>query len=195
MAYRMQLCRLHHPSFVNLDCHLSILMSLSPRQTDIFLQPGEFFVGDATMRLRTMLGSCVAITLWHPHARIGAMSHFLLANRGRPKVVSEELDGSYGDEALELMIRGLKKEGVEPQGCEAKIFGGGNMFPMTPKLLAYPIGLRNGEAAHRMLAEKGIAVRREHLYGDGHRQVIFDIATGAVWVRQVPPNLVGNQLN
>lgn len=170
-------------------------MSLSPRPADIFLQPGEFFVGDATTRLRTMLGSCVAITLWHPQYRIGAMSHFLLADRGRPKAHSETLNGSYGDEALELMVRGLKKEGVEAQGCEAKIFGGGNMFPMNPKSLVYPIGLRNGEAARRMLAERGISVRREHLYGDGHRQVIFDIATGAVWVRQVPPNVVRNQVN
>lgn len=123
------------------------------------------------------------------------MSHFLLANRGRPRTYREQLDGSYGNEALELMIQGLKKEGVDAQGCEAKVFGGGNMFPTHPKSLVYPIGQRNGEAAHRMLAEKGIPLRREHLYGDGHRQVIFDIATGGVWVRQVPPNVIRSPLN
>ena len=153
---------------------------------DVFLQPGEYFVGDATMRLRTMLGSCVAITLWHPRHHIGAMSHFLLADRGR-RPRPGELDGRYGDEALELMVRGLKRERVSLAECEAKIFGGGNMFPARPRPAMDSVGTRNGHAARQLLADRGIAVRSEHLFGDGHRQVIFDVASGAVWVRQIPP--------
>ena len=76
-------------------------MPHSPPKTDIFLQPGEYFVGDASLRLRTMLGSCVAITLWHPQRKIGAMSHFLLAEHGGRRRTSNTLDGRYGDEALE----------------------------------------------------------------------------------------------
>lgn len=162
-------------------------MARTLRPTDIFLQPGEFFVGDATLRLRTMLGSCVAITLWHPVLRVGAMSHFLLADRGRARG-DEPLDARYGDEALALMMHGLLEEHVKPQACEAKIFGGGNMFPSaTHASVQGPIGCRNGEAARQMLAEQGIAVRREHLFGNGHRQIVFDINSGSVWVRQIPP--------
>ena len=73
---------------------------------DIFLQPGEFFVADADYQLRTMLGSCVSITLWHPASRIGAMSHFLLPKRGSDAeaVSTAELDARYGDEALRLSL-------------------------------------------------------------------------------------------
>ncbi len=39
---------------------------------DVFLQPGEHFVGDADCRIRTLLGSCVSITLWHATRRLGA---------------------------------------------------------------------------------------------------------------------------
>ena len=42
-----------------------------PDLIDIFLQPGEYFVGDADYQIRTMLGSCVSMTLWHPGKRIG----------------------------------------------------------------------------------------------------------------------------
>ena len=52
------------------------------RRVDVFLQPGEYVVGDAALRVRTMLGSCVSVTLWSPARRVGAMSHFLLASRG-----------------------------------------------------------------------------------------------------------------
>ncbi|WP_242873879.1 chemotaxis protein CheD [Pseudacidovorax intermedius] len=165
-------------------------MSLSPQPMDIFLQPGEWFVGDATLRLRTMLGSCVAITLWHPKRQVGAMCHFLLGERRRIARGGEELDGRYGDEALALMVQGLKRERVPAAECEAKIFGGGNMFPSrTAKGGAHPIGMQNGHAAREMLAGMGIPVRREHLFGEGHRQVIFDIASGSVWVRQIPPSV------
>src|SRR5437016_1401557 len=94
---------------------------------DFFLQPGEHYVGDATCRIRTLLGSCVSITLWHPQRRIGAMSHFLLSNR--PAAAGEALDGLYAEEAMSLMLRDLERERVFAQECQAKLFGGGNMFP------------------------------------------------------------------
>ena len=157
---------------------------------DIFLQPGELFVGDAGFQIRTILGSCVSITLWHPQAKVGGMSHLLLPTRG---VASPELDGRYGDEALELMFHDLRAAGVNPVQCEAKIFGGGNMFPgrrhvgnQHPSGLA--VGQRNGQAARELLRLHGIGLVTESLYGIGHRQIIFDIRNGDVWSKQVRPS-------
>src|SRR5439155_18563598 len=42
---------------------------------EIFLQPGEWYFGDADTRIRTLLGSCVAITMWHPRRCLGGMCH------------------------------------------------------------------------------------------------------------------------
>jgi len=165
------------------------------KRVDVFLQPGEYAVGDASNRLRTMLGSCVSVTLWCPLRRVGAMSHFLLASRGgagramvAPIGLDEQLlDGRYGDEALWLMVRELGRRHVDATQCQAKIFGGGNMFPThnTGKLMA--VGRRNGEAARSLLQAHGIDVVSESLFGDGHRQIAFDIDTGHVWARQLPP--------
>ena len=154
---------------------------------DIFLQPGELFVADAGFQIRTILGSCVSITLWHPQARVGGMSHFLLPTRGSV-VPLNLLDGRYGDEALQLMIQDLKKSGVSHRQCQAKIFGGGNMFPGTSSAAGIRVGLRNGEAARAMLQSHGIEVLSESLYGVGHRQIIFNVSNGDVWSRQVKPS-------
>ncbi|NHZ91499.1 chemotaxis protein CheD [Massilia sp. CCM 8733] len=146
---------------------------------DIFLQPGDFFVGDAECRVRTLLGSCVSITLWQPQARIGAMSHFLLPGRSK----GTEPDARYGNDALDLMLAGLRAQGVEGSACQAKIFGGGNMFPSRRS--AHPaIGMQNGAEARALLAGYAIPVLSACLYGVGHRQIIFDIASGDVWSRQ-----------
>lgn len=37
------------------------------------LAPGDVVFETRPVRLRTLLGSCVAITFWHPHRRIGGM--------------------------------------------------------------------------------------------------------------------------
>jgi len=58
-------------------------MPTSNQASDKFLQPGEVGVGDSACRFRTLLGSCVSITLWHPQRRFGAMSHFLLECEGK----------------------------------------------------------------------------------------------------------------
>ena len=152
---------------------------------DVFLQPGEHFVADAQYRIRTVLGSCVSITLWHPPTRTGGMSHFLLPTRGGAPVA--ELDGRYGDEALQLILRELWHAGIAPAQCQAKIFGGGNMFPDAVRACTANVGLRNGEAARRLLLDSAIPLLSESLFGDGHRQIIFDLRSGDVWSQQVRP--------
>lgn len=153
---------------------------------DRFLQPGEHAVGDARHRLRTLLGSCVSITLWHAASRTGAMSHFLLPSR--PPGPRRPLDGRYGDESLLLMKRALERRGIQAQDCEARVFGGGNMFPgLKGESLSGGVGRRNGEAAALMLQQCGITLLSEALFGIGHRQIEFDIASGEVRSRQLHP--------
>jgi len=159
------------------------MMIRGPGVAEVMLMPGDYFVGDAGYRPRTLLGSCVSITLWHRAQRIGAMSHFLLAAR---TCHDEGIDGRYGDEALQLMTIKLATFGVNAAECEAKIFGGASM--MAGGLNdTVQVGQKNGTAARLLLRQAGIAVVSESLYGHGHRNIIFDIASGDVWARQIKP--------
>jgi chemotaxis protein CheD len=149
---------------------------------EIFLHPGEYCVGHADCRIRTVLGSCVSITLWHPGRRIGAMSHFLLSSRGPGD--HGALDPRYAGEAMSLMLRDLIAEQVNPRECQAKLFGGGNMFPGLVSSNLQNIGRKNGEAARMLVRAQNIRIVSESLWGVGHRHVIFDISSGDVWLRQ-----------
>ncbi|WP_342120918.1 chemotaxis protein CheD [Pseudoduganella sp. OTU4001] len=150
--------------------------------TEVYLLPGEYFVGDARYRIRTVLGSCVSITLWHPRLKIGAMSHFLLSEREGE--AGQDLSGRYGRDAMALMVQQLKERGVRIRECEAKVFGGGTMFPAIEANTSPGIGHRNGLAAEKLLAEYGVPLVSESLFGIGHRHILFDVSTGDVWVRQ-----------
>lgn len=161
----------------------------NPGLMDLFLQPGEVLMADASCQLRTLLGSCVSITLWHPAKRIGGMSHFLLPTQGASaREVDPSRPGYYGDDALRLMLQELKKSGVSPGQCQGKIFGGGNMFPNQMRADSGHVGQRNGQAARALLAQHGVPLVAECLFGIGYRQVIFDVNKGDVWSRQIQPS-------
>jgi len=160
-------------------------MSAQREVTEVFLRPGEYFVGDAGNRVRTVLGSCVSITIWHPLLRTGAMSHFLLPTRGH--VTTTSPDGRYADEVLWLMLQELTIRDVPRTQCEAKIFGGGNMFPLHATRGRMNVGKNNGRAARELLIACGIPIVSESLFGEGHREIIFDISTGGVRSRQTSP--------
>lgn len=159
---------------------------------DVFLQPGAFYFGEGATRIRTLLGSCVAITLWHPALRIGGMCHYLLPRRGSAR--TGELDGRYGDEAVELFLRELKARGTRPVDYEVKLFGGGNMFLGTAGGLSRGgVAAINVQAGRELLARSGFSILAEHVGGEGHRQVVFELWNGYVWVRQHSPrpSLIG----
>ena len=154
---------------------------------DVFLQPGDWFVANGTHQIRTLLGSCVSVTLWHEPSRIGGMSHFLLPSRGGI-AKNRPLDGRYCDEALQLILNKLAQSGITAAQCQGKIFGGGNMFARHAGASTINVGQRNGEAARSQMQQLGIPVISECLFGFGHRQIIFDVFRGDVWSCQVEPN-------
>lgn len=169
-------------------------MNTSLRVIDIFLQPGELWFGDAPMRIRTILGSCVAVVLWHPGRRIGGMCHYMLPSRGG-KRGAQALDGRYGDEALTILLSEIHARRGHPAELEAKLFGGGSMFERHGHHghhdhhgagASSQVPERNIAAGHELMARHGFKVTAQHLGGHGHRQVIFDVRSGGVWMKHTP---------
>lgn len=163
----------------------------------MFLQPGEVFLGldapQADTRVRTLLGSCVAVTFWHPHRLTGAMCHFMLATRGRASAsmvpaAFDERAGHYGDEVLALIAGAMRRAGSMPAEYIAKLFGGGSMFgkPTDAASPGSSVSSSNIEAAHRLVGQLGCQVFAQDLGGSYHRSVIFELASGDVWVRRGP---------
>jgi chemotaxis protein CheD len=161
-----------------------VIVAKAAPSIDIFLQPGEFYFGDRDIRIRTLLGSCVAVTLWHPRLRIGGMCHYMLPTRKRGG--GKEFDGKYAAEALQLFLREIAQAGTAPAEYEAKLFGGGQMFAGQKKTGYTDVPNKNMEAGWALLAQHGFQVHAEDLGGQGHRQIIFDVRSGAVWVRRHP---------
>jgi chemotaxis protein CheD len=153
--------------------------AVKPQCPQIFLTAGEFHFGAAPLQLATLLGSCVTVTLWHPHRLIGGMCHFLVPRRERTRGMA--LDGHFAEEAFVLFDQALSRTHSRPEEFQAKLFGGGDMFPGMS--MSIDIGALNIDAARRLLRQRGIALLAEHAGGAGHRRLVFDLATGEVQLR------------
>lgn len=147
---------------------------------EIFLQPGEVYFGDRNTRIRTLLGSCVAVVMWHPERLLGGMCHYMLPTcRGQ---IHHAPDGHYADEAMELMMREIRNAGTRPGEYRVKLFGGGKMF--ATQVCEEHVGEKNIEIARVLMKQYGFTVCSEYLGGVGYITILFDIWSGNVWVRQ-----------
>ena len=148
---------------------------------DIFLHPGDFYWGDSDTRIRTVLGSCVSICMWHPRLREGGMCHFMLPSRpfreGGP-------DGRYADEAMELFLREIKGNGTREKDYRVKLFGGGVMFQTLKHEDTASIGARNVDAAKELIDRNGFSVQSENVGGNFHRQIYFEVWSGNIWLKR-----------
>jgi chemotaxis protein CheD len=153
------------------------------------LHPGEFYFTESAGQVHTLLGSCIAITLWHPRLKIGGMCHFVLpGKRHKCFIVSDNsiLNGRYADEAIEMFERESKRCGTQLKEYHAKIFGGSNMLGNYSLAQDKKIGDINTQAALKILLDRGIPLLVAHVGESGHRNIVFDVATGDVWVKHVP---------
>lgn len=155
----------------------------SSAPTEIYLNPGDFHFSDGNVRIHTLLGSCVAITLWHPVFRCGGMCHFLLPARQKTETALSALDGRYGDEALKMFESEIARFNTRSQEYQAKIFGGGNMFESLKSGKVSSVADNNVTQARMLLEHAGFPIVAEDVGGRGHRRIIFDLNDGNVWVR------------
>jgi chemotaxis protein CheD len=151
---------------------VTLTMDIS-RETSVGM--GQMALAQSPGRLRSVVGSCVAVTLYHPRSHWGALGHVVLPDsQGRTGSA-----GRFVNTAIPQLIAMLAKEGANQKELVAKIAGGASMFNTTGPLR---IGDANGEAVLRALRAAGIRVAGQDLGGIQGRRVTLDCATGAVAV-------------
>ena len=157
---------------------------------DIFLQPGDFYFGDEKTRIRTLLGSCVAITLWHPRLHIGGMCHYMLPRRPHRRTDAPlALDGRYAEDAIKMFLGEILQARTRAAEYQVKLFGGGRMFAPSLRHARHPsISETNVDYGRAAIAQCGFTSVAEDLGGDSHRNVILDLWSGNVWVRKPGPS-------
>ncbi|OHX13975.1 chemotaxis protein CheD [Chromobacterium sphagni] len=164
------------------DNRPTVPAAAEPAGDAVFLHPGDWHFGGSGTRIRTLLGSCVSIVLWHPQARVGGMCHYLLAQRNNHG--GDALSGRYGDEAMLLLLREILACGLPLQEFHARLIGGASMLISRERKLSHDVPARNISLARSMVKQLGLRLQAEDLGGNCPRLVLFDVASGNVWIKQ-----------
>ena len=134
---------------------------------------------DPRVEMSTVLGSCVALCLYDPEARMGGMNHFLLAE---PPASSGEapVDEFYGTYLMELLVNQMLSGGARKHRLRAHLYGGANVNRNMMR-----IGTANADFARAFVSREGIELVRSDLGGTSARRVEFRPASGQVRCRSV----------
>ncbi len=122
-----------------------------------------------------IVGSCIALTLYHARAKQGALAHIVLPksqDRSGPP-------GKFANRAIPHMLEILASSGANQSGLIAKISGGASMFGTNGPI---KIGTQNAEAVQQLLEELKIPIVGKDLEGPKGRRITFDNATGSMLV-------------
>jgi chemotaxis protein CheD len=129
------------------------------------------------------LGSCVAIVLHDPVARVGGLAHVLLPDETMSRDRSNP--AKFPATAVPLVIEHMQKLGALPGRIRARIAGGASMFGNFTAGNGINIGERNVAAVRQVLAARRIEIVGEDTGSDHGRSVYFNVADGRVEVRSV----------
>lgn len=136
--------------------------------TPRFLMPGEYLFGQHPEPVVTLLGSCVAVVLWHPRRRLLAVSHFVV-----PGGAFERDDTRSGEAVFARLQQDMVRHRTAPSDYRKGIYGGGTCLqPGRPGSLQ--IGLKNIAFAREQFARLGWHVDDQQCGGLGYRRLTLD---------------------
>ena len=131
------------------------------------------------------LGSCVALALYDPEAKIAGLAHAMLPSGiGAGTTGNSVQAGKFCDLAVPALILQMEALGAQRSRIFARIVGGATMFSFPGERNGPPaLGERNLQAARQALNAAGIGIRAEDVGGSQGRSLELEPADGslAVW--------------
>ena len=151
---------------------------------ELLVRVADLRAGPADSVLITLgLGSCVAILLHDPTARVGGMAHVLLPSRSLSR--TGENPGRFPQTAIPALLEAMAGLGAVPGRMVARLVGGAAMFAALAPSGSMQMGDRNVIASREVLRTLAIPIVGEMVGGGTGRSVWFHVGEGRVVVRAV----------
>jgi len=133
---------------------------------DFYLSPGHIYMSHEPALVSTVVGSCVAVSLWDSKKEIGGMAHFLYPfTENRHRATAQ-----YGNAAVKYMVRMFLDFGAQEKNLRAQIFGGALMAPAD----CMRIAKENVQMARKILRSHRINIVSEDTGGNMGRKIVYN---------------------
>lgn len=155
---------------------------IAAHKRHVFLKPGEVVVSRRPVLVSTVLGSCVAVTMFSSVSGIGAICHAML-----PAIVAgQHHDLRYVDKAIRYIYRKIIEYGAQDD-LIIKLFGGAQVLALNYAGFRGTIGEQNVARAQEIIALLGLTIDNADTGGLFGRKLFFSTLDGSVYVRRMGP--------
>ena len=146
----------------------------------VTIQTGESYASREPVVIKTLLGSCVAVCLYDPIAKLGGMNHILLP--GKPDLKKFDNSAKYGINSMDVLITQIMKLGGNRKRVVAKAFGGAHVLAeISPE---NGVGKKIADFVVAYLKNEKIRLVKSDLNGMDTRIIFFHTDTGDVYLRR-----------
>lgn len=147
------------------------------------LSPGDLFVTTDPLWVTTLLGSCVAVTMFSRRLHLAAICHGMLPGP-REETKSDCHDPNrfrFLSYAIPAMVDRFRSCGLKVREIEVKMFGGGNVLQTgSDDSIGTSVGAVNVAAARLLLRHARMNILSENVGGDRGSKIAFNTQTGEV---------------
>lgn len=123
------------------------------------------------------LGSCIAVMLYDPVAKVGGMVHFMLPESASASERPDFRPWMYADSGIPYLLRAAVANGADKR--RLIVFAAGGAQVMNDGGV-FNIGKRNCLALRKVLWKSGLVAHAEETGGTVARTVRMEVGTGRV---------------
>ena len=151
---------------------------------EIIVQVADLRVGSNHDVLVTIgLGSCVAVVLHDPVAKVGGLAHVLLPSPALSR--KDESLAKFPQTAVPKLLELMAQRGANTRRVSARLAGGASMFASLAAPGTIQMGERNTVACRQVLIHHGVPIVGQATGGDYGRTVKLWVADGRVEISSV----------
>ena len=152
----------------------------------LFLHPDKALFNLKDIRVATVLGSCVAITMYNKKMKTGSICHSSMPEL--PKSKGTRLEESqnifkYVDSSIIHMYENYIELYGNSNDLEVKVFGGSSSLETNKNI--FDIGNKNVEKAMYVFDKLKIKIIASDLGGNNGRKIVFDLTDGKVLLKRI----------
>src|SRR5262249_13259862 len=151
---------------------------------EILVRVADLPVGSNDDVLVTIgLGSCVAVVLHDPVARVGGLAHVLLPSQALSR--KDDSPAKFPQTAVPKLLELMSQLGANTRRTTARLAGGASMFAGLAAPGTVQMGERNTVACRQGLMQLGVPIAAQATGGDHRRTLKLWVTDGRVEVSSV----------
>ncbi len=121
------------------------------------------------------LGSCIGLTVYDPHVKVGGLLHYMLPESQLDPVKAKKRPFMFADTGIPLLFKSCYELGAKKGRMIVKAAGGSQIMDASE---IFCIGQRNHGALKKILFRNNVLIKAENVGGSVSRTMRLNIGTG-----------------